>query len=151
MRNEVNVSDPLDGASPSDLPAPILLDTEECEYNDTGEPDKHSQYLRFMGIASRTAPARVWPGQFTLGNPSGRMTAVAEAVVFNNSSWDLWTQDWRAQLVPVSGWEGWQNTMSAQLSEMETDNTQENPDDITSTLEYLMTLDPQFMDLFLEH
>lgn len=153
MRNEVTVSDPLHGADPADLPAPILLDTSKCEYNDTGDMANHSSYLRFMGVASRTAPARVWPGQFTLGNPTGRMTAVAEAVVFNNSSWDLWTQDWRAQLVPVSGWAGWQSTMAQQVSDVASEDTKtlENPDDVQKTLEYLMTLDPQFMDLYLDH
>ena len=76
---------------------------------------------------------------------------MAEAIVFNNSSWDLWTQDWRAQLVPVSDWDGWRTTMSSQLSDMDESAVQENPDDIQKTLEYLMSLDPQFMDLYLEH
>ncbi|HNX25856.1 MAG TPA: hypothetical protein PKK48_00450, partial [Phycisphaerae bacterium] len=151
LRNEIMVSDPLDGASPDDLPAPILLDSDKCEYNSTGEQANHSSYLRFLGVASRSAPARVWPGQFTLGNPAGRMTAVAEAVVFNNSSWDLWTQDWRAQLVPVSGWEDWQNTLATQLDGLNDVDTQENPDDVRQTLEYLLSLDPQFMDLYLDH
>jgi hypothetical protein len=33
--------------------------------------------------------------------------AVAQVELFNNSSWDLWTQNWQVRLVPVTQYDDW--------------------------------------------
>jgi hypothetical protein len=32
---------------------------------------------------------------------------VAQVELFNNSSWDLWTQNWQVRLVPVTQYDDW--------------------------------------------
>ncbi|MCK4277381.1 MAG: hypothetical protein KAX78_12755, partial [Phycisphaerae bacterium] len=49
----------------------------------------------------------VWGQRFRNPNPTGSMLTVAQAKVFNNTSWDLWTQDWRVRLAPVTKWGYW--------------------------------------------
>ena len=95
------------------LPAPMLLDTETAAGDaqpwthldrDTGMRRDHFTYL---GAVRKANPAKVWDQRFGNPNPAGPIVTLAQAAVFNNKSWDLWTQDWQAKLVPLTQWDDW--------------------------------------------
>jgi hypothetical protein len=67
------------------------------------------QFLSLLGVAHVTSQAVMWPGGFVSGDPSRNVIALAQAHVFNNQSWDLWTQHWEAQLEPIDSWDYWIN------------------------------------------
>ena len=101
------------------LPMPFLMDTRDGVYN-VRTPHHDTDPLRrkhftYLGVARRSSWPSAWPQRFGSGNPSGRMVAVAQAELYNPTSWDLWTQDWRAQLVPVTQLPEWAGRMAAAL------------------------------------
>ena len=60
-----------------------------------------------------------------------RHTCLAQARVFNNHSWDLWTPMWHAQLTPIENYPTWLSTMQATQGDAGGDdnlNTAELPD-----------------------
>jgi hypothetical protein len=79
-------------------PFPLLLRGE-------GRSTNHSvsaraalkQHLRYLGIAWQTHRSVFMPGAFT--DPRGRICASAQALLYNATSFDLFTQDWRVKLV----------------------------------------------------
>ncbi len=105
---DVVVSDPSKGRGSGDGPRPILLDTADGDYepNEAGRSDgdigARRAFFTYLGVAGKGNKARAWPTRFAPANPHDQMVAVAQARVFNNESWDLWTQTWQAKLVPVT-------------------------------------------------
>ena len=95
------------------------------------------RYLRFFAAADQSADAAIWSTHFDGGEGSGRpwrrVVATASAEVFNNHSWDLWTQMWQAQLVPVGDLEEWLALMKRTGS-------------VTEDLERLIQLPDSFSD-----
>ncbi len=102
---DVKVRNVANWQSNDPRPRPYLLDLDKADYRTDGE----REYLSFLGVARQTSEASFWPGRFGSGNPFPSVLAVAEAHVFNNMSWDLWTQDWQARLRPTSSWDRWVN------------------------------------------
>jgi len=153
---EVAVSNPCNWpAGETDIPAPLLLNTDAPPAGPGDYTVNHDQGARrtdftYLGVASRSGQAGVWPQRFKTGNPSGLTVAVSQAEVFNNTSWDLWTQDWQAQLVPVTGWEDWTTSMIADLGSWpeESDIDEERVREIVS---YLQRINPDLVEVFLNH
>ena len=111
---EVEVTNPANCEDRGDLPAPILMDTSVGDY-DMARPHHDLGVRRdvftYLGVASQPDTAVTWPGRFVSANPFQGICAVTQAEIFNTTSWDLWTQDWKAQLVPVSQWSDWMDRM----------------------------------------
>lgn len=84
------------------MPGPINFTVGEFPF----EQSSFDQ-LTYFGIAHQPKGATFWPSMFDADRPDQKMMATAQAVVFNNHSWDLWTQMWHAQLVPVSDYSTW--------------------------------------------
>ena len=103
--DDVAVINPHQGVNPGDdeLPAPIQLDHDLM----TMDEQTRWQRLTFLGVAQQPRRARMWPEAFDKQRPSEYQTAVAQARVFNNHSWDLWTAMWHVQLEPVQRYEQW--------------------------------------------
>jgi len=107
------------------LPAPMLIDLAAGDYEsniavDAYDDMNHDQGVRrnqytYLGVAVSSADPTVWRRRFASGNPSGRTVAVAQVQIYNPTSWDLWTQDWRVQLVPVTGMEHWRDRLGVDL------------------------------------
>jgi len=154
-RDEFDLSNPAEGASPADLPAPMLLDKELADYDpepseepgyDTGQ---RREMFSYLGVARGSGGAKAWPDKFTNDNPAGAATTLAQAIVFNNTSWDLWTQDWQCKLVPVTKWSDWTAKLAAQAGgELPGPQNQEQIQQIS---DYLQTIDPKLMDAFMDH
>ncbi|MEO1237176.1 MAG: pilus assembly protein TadG-related protein [Planctomycetota bacterium] len=89
------------------LPGPINFTVGEFP------PDEATrrEHLTFLGVAHQPRRAAFWSDGFDGRRPDDRFVALAQAEVFNNHSWDLWTQMWHAQLTPVDGIDGWMNRL----------------------------------------
>jgi hypothetical protein len=152
--------------------APLLLDTTEGDYDPKALPPEslsqalthaadptaflhdvgiRRQYFAYLGVAHRKNPSRVWRQQFETVNPIEGPVAVAQAEVFNNKSWDLWTQDWQAQLVPVSDWNDWGRQMRASRDDLETLGTEVDASRVEPTLDFLEALSPELFTVFGAH
>ncbi|MAE62266.1 MAG: hypothetical protein CMJ49_13035, partial [Planctomycetaceae bacterium] len=78
-------------------PAPVYLDQARSAIDASGRWPT----LGVLAVVQEPDDALMWPSRFAGGKPYAFNVAVAEAEVFNNHSWDLWTQMWHAQLKPV--------------------------------------------------
>lgn len=135
----------------TDLPAPLLIDTQAGDYTDEHDEGIRRSEFTVLGVASYGSPAKVWPGRFSHGNPSDAVTTVAQAEVFNNLSWDLWTQNWQAQLVPVTRWEDWMDRLPATVDSAPQANPDLDPQQLQAIQEYLDSLPPELVDIFMNH
>jgi hypothetical protein len=149
VRNAIELSNPIEGADRDDLPKPILLDTEEADYEPMHDDPNRRKWFNVLGISRQSAHGRVWSQQFANGSPLGDAMAVSQASVFNTHSWGLWTQSWQAKLVPVTKWDEWRTTLESQIGDIGGEASEElDPEKVIQTQEYLNALGPDLMDLF---
>ncbi len=94
---------------PEQLPPPCSAAQPPCWPPATGA----IQRLQYLAVAYRSAVANPWMQtlQVTAGNDSGPvfdnpnwagLLTYAQSQVYNPTSWDLYTQNWHAKLVPAS-------------------------------------------------
>ncbi|GAB4107964.1 MAG: hypothetical protein Kow00105_12890 [Phycisphaeraceae bacterium] len=133
---DVDVTNPWYGfdRNSADAPAPIDLVHESLPPDN---PTARERYLTFLGVARQSNKPRFWPTRFDGGKPYRYNTALAQAYVFNNHSWDLWTQAWQAQMEPIAStsFERW-------ITEAETAIT---------AVQGLPEIDPQMVAEMAEH
>jgi hypothetical protein len=105
-----DIRNPFTGFNPyaSNAPAPINLDHSRVNRTD----DARRQYLTYLAAARRHDHAQAWPSRFAGDKPSGNIVAIAQAKVFNNHSWDLWTAMWHAKLEPVTRYDDWMTRLA---------------------------------------
>lgn len=98
---DVEISNPWEGFNrdAEDAPAPIDLVKQSLPPND---PNARLRELTFLGVARQSNSPTFWPTRFQGDKAYPYNTAIAQAYIFNNHSWDLWTQTWQAQLEPVT-------------------------------------------------
>ncbi len=143
---EVGIRNPynFDEEDKNLMPGPINFTPGEV----THEPADRAEYMSFLGIAHQSKAASFWSQAFDADRPDTELVALAQAEVFNNHSWDLWTQMWHAQLVPVRGYEGWVEQLGkpAGLSQMPWLDEEQ----LGSVTTYLEAVAP-LADVMLEH
>jgi len=147
----------------ADLPMPYLMDTRDGEYDvwrqHHDDDPVRREHFTYLGVARRSSWPTAWPQRFGSGNPSGRMVAVAQAEIYNPTSWDLWTQDWRAQLVPVTRLPEWAERMGEAFdAPVEGGGTEVDAvadivvtDKLIEILEYLELFDESVSDRAVRH
>ncbi len=82
---------------------PIVLDRRRGQETERNVFD----HFTFVGFAYVPGSSLAWPGVFVNPVPTeGRLICYAQAKVHNDTSWDLFTQNWRATLVRMNHW-GW--------------------------------------------
>ena len=153
----VEVSNPANWDAFDHLPAPILLDISTGDYGGD-DPDVGWRRERFMylGVARKWTDAPVWPQRFRHVNPLHGMITIAQAKVFNNKSWDLWTQDWRVQLAPVTHLvpegnpESWVSRLQADITTAAQVESVES-DEVETAYQYLSAMDSEMAQLYLAH
>lgn len=103
---DASTDSPYTGFDPdsADAPAPTDMDHGAVERTDE---DARWRYLSYLGVARQTDMPQAWASRFRGQRPYPNMVAIAQVKVFNNHSWDLWTQMWRAEMEPVSNYDGW--------------------------------------------
>ncbi len=107
---EVVARNPCNWSGEDKRPAPILLDIAEGDidpYDPNWDEGVRRSQFSYLGTAAAPDKAPVWPARFSSASPITSVVAVGQAKVFNNDSWDLWTQDWQVQLTPVTQWADW--------------------------------------------
>ncbi len=135
---EVDVRDPYDGIdNRDDLPAPVDFDHAMVQTS----PDARRQYLTYLAAARHHDTAMLSPTRFTGHKPYPNTVAISQAQVFNNHSWDLWTQMWHAQLEPVRDLDRWTILMGDQIPAVGTVPAL-LPDEYHDMQAYLVSLQP---------
>lgn len=92
------------------LPAPIDFDHALMFRPQDGAVGRPGEPFAILGVAKQPSTAPMWPRLFRPEAYDGHV-AIAQAGIFNNHSWDLWTQMWHAQLEPVQDFAGWVDVM----------------------------------------
>jgi hypothetical protein len=135
---DVEVNNPWEGfdRNDEDAPAPIDFVHEQFPPNDNYT---RNQYLTFLGVARQSSRPGFWPTRFNRGRAYPYNTAIAQAYVFNNHSWDMWTQTWQAQLEPVTNFDDWVNKAGAAVSAAQTAPGLD-PVEISEMAEYLRSV-----------
>lgn len=150
----VDVGNPCNWNDGQDLPAPLLLDTSEGDYNpDTLNPDAdfRRKYFTFLGSAQATPPQVMWYKAFGSGSPSGRSVAIAQAKLFNHTSFDLWTQDWETNLMPVTRVNEWLDQMGRGANQATATNGLLTPAAVMDVHDGLNRLDRDMMQQYMKH
>jgi hypothetical protein len=73
---------------------------------------------------------------------------MAQAQIYNASSWDFWTQDWRAQLTPMTDWEDWVARLEDGQADAAAVHEVLDADEIDRALRYLRALGPDLFDRY---
>ncbi|MFP4054824.1 MAG: Tad domain-containing protein [Phycisphaerae bacterium] len=149
---DVDVRNPCNYHSDENLPYPLLLDTTEGDYDPHRlDPDSgiRRELFSYLGITRDTDQPVLWKGKFQGVNPADGMYAVAQAEVFNKSSWDLWTQDWQVRLKPVAKWEDWMERLDRGV--MDAPPEVLDVEDVERALEYLDAFDQDVAEWFFSH
>jgi len=159
-----DVRNPFNWASSSDPPVPIVFD-ESVRANYAPHPDFVSEFgeelgtapgtrrtdFAMMGVARLEAHAPVWPTRFSNANPTDSIIKVAQAKVFNNRSWDLWTQDWQAQLTRIRGWDEWVDRLHLGASQAEATGGLVLPEEVERIRDYMWNLGGPMAEDYLTH
>jgi len=150
------VSDPANWTEGEVPPAPMLLDAGE----DIGDYDPdvldHDRGVRrthftFLGVVREGDTAPVWSQKFSTASPISSMVTVAQTQVFNNVSWDLWSQEWRCQLVPVSRWGDWTVRLEDGIDDAGYFSGQVRADELERMYEYFLNISPELADSYINH
>ncbi|NIA21165.1 MAG: hypothetical protein GWP05_04145 [Anaerolineaceae bacterium] len=90
------------------IPASERTSTSGADWEDvsSGETEPHVFYnFSFMGFAYMPGRSEVWPRVFTNPVPTeGKLVCYAQSEVYNLTSWDLFSQNWRTYLVKMDHW-----------------------------------------------
>jgi len=154
---EIEVSNPFNWSDSEfdELPAPLLIDTEnfqdyDSENNDVNEGVRRSNFS-FLAVSKRANDAPLWAQRFRGANPTGATTTLAQAKVFNNTSWGLWTQEWQVQLTPIKKWEDWTEKIEDDVSQTPFTQGAVAENSLKEILEYLKALPPELVEKFIGH
>lgn len=148
---DVDVSNPCNWSSGWPPPGPIKLNTDEGDYDPVDSPDEgyRRRLFTYLGLAGRSTTAGVWPSRFNSDYPDERMVTMAQARVFNNTSWDLWTQDWQVQLVPVTQLDLWKDVLEQGVDRNRL--VDERSVDLQSLYDFVQALSPDLTDRYMNH
>ena len=162
---DVTVANPYNWTAAEKLPYPLLLDRSGGDYDpgaDAGGADQGWRRTQFtyLGVARASATAEVWDNprvpsvwgpRFASLEPTNSMVAVAQAQVFNNRSWDLWTQDWQAQLMPVTQWDDWTSRLADGVGEAGGTEGAVDPGEVEAMHKYFLRIAPAMAEECLKH
>ena len=154
----INIGRPIELRNPNnfefedrdDLAAPIDFDHDAMTRPEGGMIGQPGEPFSVLGIAKQPNTAPMWPGLFQVQNSGyNGHVAIAQACVFNNHSWDLWTQMWHAQLEPVQDFSGW-----IRLMQSSSDSLDQYPDidtdEAEAVIEYLRSVE-ELAPILLNH
>jgi hypothetical protein len=146
------ISNPANFEGGDPLPAPTLLDPRDGDLDADNPYDLEipfrRNYFTLMAMARRPGQEETWTRRFGNASPSGSVYAMAQAQVFNASSWGLWTQDWQAKLTPMTRWRDWVDRMEAGRGDLWRVGDAVDPDELDRALRYLRALGPELFDAY---
>ncbi len=166
IREEIELTNPIAGASRADLPAPIRLDPvvdpggdDYIQIRDANGEMLRAVRLppyRMLGIVRVGDRAPFWSQRFTSINPLRALSGVAEAKLYNPASWDLWTQEWDVRLGPVTDWEMWVDALADGAADAGTVNSEAgrtvvDESALDATREFFEAMPPDLPEAFINH
>ncbi|MEM9110583.1 MAG: Tad domain-containing protein [Planctomycetota bacterium] len=110
---EIVLRDPNNFASREGLPSPLDFDHDQMMRPVEDGPGVPGSPFTFLGLAKQPNNAPMWGQLFNTSAFDGHV-GIAQASVFNNHSWDLWTQMWHTQLEPVQEYQTWVDIIQSQ-------------------------------------
>jgi hypothetical protein len=69
------------------------------------------------------------------------MFTMAQVKVFNDASWDLWTQNWHAQLTPVTQWHDWYSQLQAGQADVGSTGGKVSGADVTTVMTFMKNME----------
>jgi hypothetical protein len=149
-REEIRNPSNYEGNDP--LPAPTLIDVRDGDVDSTDPYDQENpfrrNYFTVMAMVRKPGQSETWTRRFGNASPSGSVHAMAQAQIYNASSWDFWTQDWRAQLTPMTDWEDWVARLEDGQADAAAVHEVLDADEIDRALQYLRALGPDLFDRY---
>jgi len=149
------------GACGDPLPRPVLLDTSGGDYDPYApSPDQgfRRDHFTVLGVTRRSNRASWWAARFRSDDPSraqdgdhGYMVSLAQAKIFNNTSWDLWTQDWQGRLMPVTMWDDWMYRLEEAAHQAALSRGAVAPWVVEEVHDYLNALPAELAETYLSH
>jgi len=150
---DVEVTNPANFSDSNDLPAPILMDLSVGDY-DMSQPHHDLGVRRnvftFMGVSRLNNEPLVWPNRFR-GTPFPAVVGLAQAEIFNTTSWDFWTQDWKVKLVPMALWSDWMQRMRDTAPDADQTNGLVDMQNVLELHEYLSRFDQSLVNVMMQH
>lgn len=149
---DLTITNPANWDDDDELPAPMLL-TESAREGYDPKPNvaARREYFSVLGLVRDGTRAPIWSERFTAGNPLESVVTLAQAKVFNNQSWDLWTQDWQVLLTPVVDWYDWVARMDHGLNRIGETNGMVSGEEVRDLRDYLWRLGDPTADVYLAH
>jgi hypothetical protein len=151
----VDVRNPADFTDRTDLPAPILMDTVTYGDYDMSQPNHDLGVRRdvftYLGVAMEGNKPVVWPQRFGSGNPYPHVMGLAQAEIFNTTSWDLWTQDWKAKMVPLSQWDDWMDRLDKGVGQAGDTDGHVDGDVVREVQQYLKAFNADMAKQMMQH
>ena len=156
---EATILNPANWDSNDVPPAPMVMDgsddggagIEGEYYSDDPDTGARREYFAYFSIVRSGTKSAVWGKKFQLSNPTGSIYTVAQAKIFNNSSWDLWTQDWQVQLTPVRDWGDWVRRMGLGLADVPLTEGMVKETDVETCHRFMAAWPPSMADMSIQH
>ena len=161
---DVDISNPCNWDALDQLPRPWVLDdravqayTPDPDFVDERREESREQFsprrerFAFLGVARKKTSAPFWPAKFSSGNPLESTVAVSQAKLLNNQSWDLWTQDWQAQLTSVRGWSQWVDWLDAGIDDVRFTNGMVDAGELERIRDYVWNITEDTVRDYLTH
>lgn len=154
----VQVTNPSNYDPADRLPVPLMLDTGVGEYDsEDADAGNRREHFAYLGVGRRQMEAPIWYRRFYAPNAVGGTVTVAQAKVFNSTSWDLWTQDWQVQLMPVTRLSpsgspaAWAGVLQRGTSDPNWNPPAAMGAEVEKIIQYLNAIDPKMAERFLQH
>lgn len=135
------------------LPGPILIDLSHGDYNmrQTHDQGVRRDAFTYLGVCQADNAAMAWPQRFGRPGPYDSVVGLSQAEIFNTTSWDLWTQDWKVKLTPVSNVPDWVKKLAADSPRAADTQGQIRSEDVDKVQQYLDKFDPAMVNEMMQH
>jgi hypothetical protein len=155
----MEVRNPANWTSPDEPPGPTLIDLSHGDYvmSDTHDQGVRRDVFTYLGVCQVDNSAAVWSQKFGRPSPYDAVVGFSQAEIFNTTSWDLWTQDWKVKLVPVSNLApvsntaSWVSKMASTAQQAGDTQGQVRSEDVDKVQQYLDKFDPAMIDEMMQH
>lgn len=141
------IRNPCNWDSSDELPAPLLLNTTEGDYTDDHDAGLRREKFTFLAVARHNTAVPFWRRRYHTANPMGSVLAMSQVEIFNHTSFGLWTQDWQAQLVPVTKWSDWVDKLKTGEGDVPLTEGWVGLDDVQHVHTFLSRLDPRIAEM----
>jgi hypothetical protein len=112
------------------LPGPMVLDRRALPQNPAAIRQSHMMYF---AVARQSNAAPFWPKRFDSQQAEEHAVGTAQAQLFNDHSFDLWTPMWQSRLQPVSSDVDW----ASRVTDAANQNQATDPDIAADISAYL--------------